>query len=177
MTANSLQHVVLALVSCLVLGGCDGERMEADTVESSGKEATGLDAVPAEVLRAARDARPDLEFEAAEYEVRDGRDYYDLAGKTPDGAEVELDLTRMDGAWAVVEIQRDVVMDQVPGQVRQVLADADPDWMPNRIIESDQGNGVVIYEFFGPGPASHEVKKEVKWQENRAELLTDEWKH
>jgi predicted small secreted protein len=177
MTTNFLRYIAPVLLTCLVLDGCNGERQAGDRVESSGKEATGLEAVPAEVLQAALNARPELEIEAAEHEVRDGRDYYDLAGKTADGAEVELDLTTVDGAWTVVEIQRDILMDQVPQPVRQALAEAASDWAPDRIIESDQGDGVVIYEFFGPGPGSDELKREVKWQENRAALLQDEWKH
>ena len=177
MTADLLRNIAPFLLTCLVLAGCNGERQAGDRVESSGKAVTGLEAVPAEVLQAALNARPELEIEAAEHEVRDGRDYYDLAGKMADGAEIELDLTTVDGAWTVVEIQRDIVMEQVPEPVRLALADADSNWAPHRIIESDQGEGVVIYEFFGPGPGSDELKREVKWQDKRAELLRDEWKH
>jgi len=177
MTTNFLRNIAPVLLTCLVLAGCNGERQAGDRVASSGKEATGLEAVPAEVLQAALNARPELEIEAAEHEVRDGRDYYDLAGKTADGAEVELDLTTVDGAWTVVEIQRDIVMDQVPEPVRQALAEAAADWAPDRIIESDQDGGVVIYEFFGPDAAGAEIKVEVKWEDGAAEVLRDEWLH
>jgi hypothetical protein len=163
----------------LFLAACDGGQSPSSgqAVESSGKETTGLQAVPEEVLRAARVARPELELEAAEHEVRNGQDYYDLAGKMPDGSEIELDLTTVGGIWTVVEIQRDVGIDQVPEQVRNALSTANPKWMPHRIIESDQTDDVIIYEFFGPGPDGDETKVEVRWEAGTAEVLRDEWLH
>jgi hypothetical protein len=170
--------LAFVLLSCLLLVSCgNGDDATGKRVEATGKEATGLEEVPAEVLQVARAARPALQLEAAEHEVRDGRDYYDIAGKMPDGSEVELDMTTVDGRWAVVEIQRDVEMTEIPEPVRQALADAHEKWAPRRIIESDQDNGVVIYEFFGPGPGGEEMKAEVKWEANQAELLQDEWVH
>lgn len=133
--------------------------------------------MPEEVLRAARDARPELELTGAEREVRNGREYYDLGGKTPDGAELELDLTTVDGTWTVVEVQRDIDSDQLPEQVRQVLSNSNPDWIPDRIIESEQADGVVIYEFFGPAPDGRETKVEVSWEAGTAEVLREEWVH
>ena len=178
MTITTRYRPAFVLLSCLLIAACGTEdQATGKRVDASGKEATGLAQVPAEVLQAARAARPELELEAAEHEVRDGRDYYDLAGKMPDGAEVELDMTTVDGRWTVVEIQRDIGMEQVPEQARQALAGAHEGWVPHRIIESDQGNGVVIYEFFGPGPGAEEAKVEVKWQANEAEVLQDEWVH
>lgn len=61
-------------------------------MERSGKEATGCGSA-GEVLPAAQNARPEREFAAVEHEVRNGRNYYDLAGKMPDGSELERDLT------------------------------------------------------------------------------------
>lgn len=95
----------------------------------------------------------------------------------PDGSELELDLTTVDGAWTVVEIQRDVRSDQVPEQVREALSTSNPDWTPHRIIESEQVDRVVIYEFFGPGADGQETKVEVKWEAGTAEVLRDEWVH
>jgi hypothetical protein len=173
-TANRLSFVLL---SCLLAACGTGDDAMGKRVDASGKEATGLEAVPAEVLQVARAARPEMQLEAAEHELRDGRDYYDIAGKMPDGSEVELDMTIVDGRWTVVEIQRDVEMTEVPEQVRQALAEAHEKWVPHRIIESDQDNGIVIYEFFGPGQGAGEVKAEVKWEADQAELLQDEWVH
>lgn len=169
-------RLVVGLAACLAIAAC-GRGPAPGGVVSSGKQAIPLENVPAEVLQAARLARPDLRIEAAEHEVRDGRDYYDLEGTLPDGSVLELDMTRVDGAWTVVETQRDIVLEQVPAEVVQVLAAAHPAWTPHRIIESVQGDGVIIYEFFGPGAEGRDRKAEVKWHDGVAELLAEEWLH
>ncbi|MEX2126342.1 MAG: hypothetical protein WD795_20785 [Woeseia sp.] len=176
---HCLVHRLAAVLAAgIVLAACGGEHSPAGhSVVSSGKEATGLEAVPAEVLQAARAARPELRIEDAEQEVRGGQEYYDIAGKMPDGSELELDMTTVDGAWTVVEIQRDIALVQVAEGARQALSTVKPDWGPTRIIESDQGDGVIIYEFLGPGPDSGEIKIEVKLEDNQAEALRDEWVH
>ena len=168
---------VLVGAVLLALSACSPEPHEGHKVDASGKEETALDAVPAEVLAAAKAARPDLEITEAEYETRDGNEYYDVGGTLPDGSELELDMTRIDGAWTVVEFQRDIGMDLVPDDVAAVLAAGVPDWTPTRIIESDQGDGRVIYEFFGPGEGAEPAKHEVMWADGAAELLVDEWQH
>jgi hypothetical protein len=144
------------------------------SVETTGKQAAALDAVPPAVLAAVHAARPELTVAEAEHEVRDGREYYDVAGTLPDGSELELDLMGRGGAWQVVEIQRDIAVDEVPDAVRSALPSG---WQPRRIIESDQGEGVIIYEFFGPGEGGAELKREVRWADGSAELLEDEWMH
>lgn len=188
MTRPARPCALLVPVLGLLLAGCGdrspaGEAADSEArapapagraVESSGKEETALAAVPEEVLAAARRARPELTLAASEYELRDGREYYDLAGTLPDGSELELDLTRVDGTWTVVEVQRDVALDAVPGPVAGTLPEG---WQPRRIIESDQGDGVVIYELYGPGQGGDEAKLEVKWAAGEAEVLEDEWLH
>mgnify|MGYP001811783218 CR=1 FL=1 len=166
----------VALAS-LVLVACSAEQEERRQVDASGKQGTALEAVPDEVLAAAMAASPELEILEAEYETRDGNEYYDVGGTLPDGSELELDMTRIDGVWAVVEFQRDIGMDLVPPAVAAALAAGVPDWTPTRIIESDQGDGTIIYEFFGPGDGAEPTKHEVKWTEGSAELLVDEWVH
>ena len=98
-------------------------------------------------------------------------------GTLPDGSEMELDMTQIDGVWTVVEFQRDIGMELVPEDVVAVLADGVPGWTPTRIIESDQGDGTIIYEFFAPGSGDELDKHEVKWTDGVAELLVDEWAH
>jgi hypothetical protein len=164
-----------------LLGGCaesGGDAVQpADTVESSGKSPTRIADLPAEVVEVAYRARPGLDIREAEYETRDGREYFDVAGVLPDGRDIELDMTRVDGVWTVVEIQRDIASSDLPPAVAETLTSALPDWHAGRIIESDQGDGTVIYEFFGPGATGEAVKYEVKWADNAAELLTEEWAH
>lgn len=175
-------HKFLTLSAlCLLLAAC-GEKAapvadEGKKVAASGKQETGLDAVPAAVLAAARTARPDLNIEEAEYETRNGNEYYDVGGTLPDGSELELDMTLLDGVWTVVEVQRDIDYDVAPEAVRDALTAHAADWMPNRIIESDQGDGVIIYEFFGPGETDEPKKIEVKLEDGATEVLADEWVH
>jgi hypothetical protein len=98
-------------------------------------------------------------------------------GALPDGSEWELDMTKIDGAWTVVEKQRDIAMELVPGGVSNVLETKLPEWHPDRVIESDQGDGVIIYEFFGKTEEGEATKIEIMWQQGRAELLVNEWLH
>jgi hypothetical protein len=86
-------------------------------------------------------------------------------------------MTKVEGTWAVVEKQRDIGMDLVPDHVAGALETKFPEWHPDRIIESDQGDGVVIYEFFGKDDAGEATKIEIKYADGHAELLLDEWLH
>jgi hypothetical protein len=79
--------------------------------------------------------------------------------------------------WRVVEIQRDISMDQAPEPVRAALLAAAPGVEPARIIESDQGDGVIIYEFYTRDAAGEEQKYEVKFDGATAEFLAEEWAH
>ncbi|WP_454832275.1 hypothetical protein [Pseudoxanthomonas wuyuanensis] len=171
-------------LAILTMGACgnapDTDAGTAGTtsgrVEASGKRQQDIAGVPAEVLAAATTARPRLQVTGAEHEQRDGNDYYDVAG-TVDGNEIELDITRIDGQWSVVEIQRDIAAAQVPAAVAAALAQAHPAFEAVRIIESDQGDGIVIYEFFDPGNDGKDTKMEVKYDGASAEVLTSEWIH
>lgn len=148
----------------------------ATKVDATGKESVALASVPPEVLAAVEAARPGMQVAEAEHEQRNGNDYYDVEG-TLEGAQIELDLTRIDGVWTVVEIQRDIGVDTVPAQVMTALTGSNAQFSPTRIIESDQGNGVVIYEFFGPDAAGQETKIEVKLENGAAQVLEAEWEH
>jgi hypothetical protein len=170
----------IALISILVFGlaACVTPNAgEGRKVDASGKEDIDLDAVPAEVLAAARASQPELDLREAEYETRDGNEYYDVGGTMPDGSELELDITRIGGVWTVVETQRDIEMGETPKLVVNSLHAKAPGWSPDRIIESDQGDGVVIYEFFGKDADGEETKIEVKFEDGQAEVLVDEWLH
>lgn len=167
-----LSILTLGLVAC---GGSDDN--EGREVDASGKQATALHDLPAEVLAVAKAAQPELAVSEAEYETRDGNEYYDVGGLLPDGSELELDMTRIDGVWTVVETQRDIGMELLPKTVADALDSKFPAWQPQRIIESDQGEGVIVYEFFGTDDAGEATKIEIKWADNHAELLVDEWLH
>lgn len=172
------------LVGALLCCAACGSRQEAKgpdqvaKVQTSGKEQTALAAVPKEVLDAARAAQPSMSFTEAEAEVRDGRNYYDLGGRLPDGSEIELDLLKEPQGWTVVETQRDIAFASAPQPVRAASLQADPRFTLARVIESRQNDGVVIYELFGPPQSGGEPRKiEIKFDGNKAELLTKEWAH
>ena len=162
----------VGLVACATPDAGEGRKVDA-----SGKEDVDLSEVPAEVIAAAMASQPELDLSEAEYETRDGNEYYDVDGTMPDGSELELDITRIDGVWTVVETQRDIEMWAAPDPVADALRGKAPGWNPERIIESDQGNGVVIYEFLGEDDVGEETKIEVKYERGRAEVLVDEWLH
>jgi hypothetical protein len=148
----------------------------ATTVDATGKQSVSLESVPPEVVAAVMAARPGIQIAEAEHEQRNGNDYYDVEG-TLNGAEIELDLTKIDGSWKVVEIQRDIATTEAPAAVMTALTGTNPQFAPSRIIESDQGTGVVIYEFFGPDSDGKETKLEVKLENGTAEVLASEWVH
>jgi hypothetical protein len=172
------------LIGGLLCCAACGSQQEAQAprqdskVQTSGKEQTALAAVPKEVLDAARAAQPSMSFTEAEAEVRDGRNYYDLGGRLPDGSEIELDLLQEPRGWTVVETQRDIAFASAPSPVRAASLEADPKFAPARVIESRQNDGIVIYELFGPPVGGREPRKiEIKFDGSKAELLTKEWAH
>lgn len=175
---KNMTQLWLVPATLFALSACGGQDAESGRkVDASGKEATDLGAVPAEVLAVVHAAMPELNVSEAEYETRDGNEYYDVGGTLADGSEWELDMTRIDGVWTLVEKQRDIAMNLVPQGVGNTLDTKFPGWAPERIIESDQGNGVIIYEFFGKTDEGAATKIEVMWEDGRAELLIDEWLH
>ncbi len=110
--------------------------------------------------------------------MRPSRTYYDVAGRLPDGSEIELDLLQQPSGWTVVETQRDIAFEAAPEPVRAASARADASFKPVRVIESRQNDGLIIYELFGPAPSGGEGRKiEIKYDGGKAELLTKEWAH
>ncbi|WP_262692161.1 hypothetical protein [Kordiimonas aestuarii] len=134
--------------------------------------------VPAAVLAAATAKRPALKFTEAEKEMRGGRQYFDLEGHDDTGNEIELDMMLDDdGQWQVVEIQRDVLWEIVPALVQEELLGHVPGVKPARIIESDQDNGTIIYEFYTRDANGIEAKYEVSLTGEEATFLKEEWQH
>jgi hypothetical protein len=180
---NRMSGRAFAIISLLSLVACNASTEQSDEaakakVSTTGKEQTALANVPKEVLDAARAAQPTMKLAEAEAEVRDGRNYYDVAGTLPDGSEIELDLMQGPKGWSVVETQRDIAFASAPEKVRATSAKVDAQFAPERVIESRQADGIVIYELFGPKPQQGEPRKvEIKYDGSTAELLTKEWAH
>ena len=164
-----------ALPLALLLAACGGE---GNRVATSGKTEVPLADVPAEVLAAAKAARPGFTPAEAESETRDGRAYYDIGGTLADGSEVEFDILQEGGAWRVVETQRDIPFAAAPEPVRTAALAKEPGLQPTRVIESVQADGLTIYELYAARGADPQGRKlEVKWDGAKAELLTEEWAH
>ena len=174
-------------VSCAALfaGGCSGTE---DSRQDGGPEAeigaslnsksdVGIADLPVGVLPAARAVRPDITFTQAEREVRNGVIYFDVGGVDANSQEIELDIMQDGDGWRVVEVQRDIDLSQTPAPAREALNANAPGVTPDRIIESDQTDGVVIYEFFTRDPDGKETKYEVKFAAGEAEFLSEEWVH
>ncbi|HEY0084639.1 MAG TPA: hypothetical protein VGB65_01890 [Allosphingosinicella sp.] len=165
---------ITILAAAYMLAGC----ASSNPVETSGKIGVPLAEVPAEALAAATAARPGFRFVEAERETRDGRRYFDVGGTLADGGEIEFDIMEEGGRWRVAEIQRDIALSAAPAPVREAAARHDAAFAPTRIIESDQTDGIVIYELFGAkGGDPRGRKVEIKWDGSRAEVLTKEWAH
>lgn len=173
--------------AALALAGCTGEAPADDAPPGEGAESAVLAAGPEAVItelaadeipeeaRAAALARvPGMVFAGAERKERDGMVFYDVEGTRPDGSEVELDMLVENGAFRVVEIQRDLAWADVPATARAV-AEAAPDmFAPVRVIESQQEDGAVIYELFREGQP-REPAAEIKLVDGKAEMLTERW--
>lgn len=165
----------LILVSVLALStGCT-----ATTITNPGenKDSLSIADVPSDVLALARSARPDLNFEAADMDIRNGIQYYDVEGTNAQGEEIELDIMQDGQSWKIVEIQRDLEFADIPEDVRTVY-DAHVSAKPARIIESDQDNGMIIYEFYVLNAnATKQEKHEIMLEDGHAKYLDEEWKH
>ena len=169
--------VVLALTGC----GDTPDKAPGDAATQKAVLADGPKAevaaiaaadVPAGVRAAVLAKVPDLTIDQAERKARGGLVFYDVEGMRDDGSAVEIDVIEERGAYRVVEVQRDIAWADAPAAVR-AAADTAPDhFVPERVIESAQNDGTVIYELFAPGKTD-EPAAEVNWKDGKA-MLRDE---
>lgn len=133
--------------------------------------------IPGVVRAVVLTARPGMVISEAELKERDGRRYYDVEGRMPDGSEIELDLLETPSGWKVVEIQRDLAWDKVPAGVRTAAEGARAGFVPVRIIESVQAeDGSIVYELFSEGqPATPSL--EVRVHDGQVGVLKEAWPH
>jgi hypothetical protein len=133
--------------------------------------------LPGAVRAVVLTARPGLIISEAELKEREGRRYYDVEGRMPDGSEIELDLLETPSGWKVVEVQRDLSWDKVPARIHTAAEGARAGFIPVRIIESTQAeDGSVIYELFADGQPTTPVL-EVRVVDDKAEVLKETWPH
>jgi len=177
MFRNKLLLTLMTPVSLLLATQTAGGQETEIGSTLNKKTAVAIADVPAPVLAIAKAKRPDLTFERAEHVLRNNTEYFDIEGTNSAGQEIELDLVLEDGKWRVVEIQRDLMWANVPETVQVALKAKHPNVTPDRIIESDQDNGMIIYEFFTRDAAGKEEKYEVAYEGGKAKYLTEEWAH
>ena len=171
--------LVLALTVAACSGG-DGAQEAANGVLPPGPatnaSAVTADALPAPLRELAERTVPGMTIDEAERKEREGRVYYDIEGRRPDGSEVELDVLQEGEGFRVVEIQRDIDWADAPDAARRAASAAPASFAPERVIESTQTDGSVIYELFAPG-RSDEPAMEVRLKDGKAEVLRERWEH
>jgi hypothetical protein len=135
---------------------------------------TAAAAVPPEIATVVSAATPGITITNGEADA--ANEEYEVTGTLPNGDEIELDLVQSNGAWTVLEIQRDVAWSSVPEPVRAAAAAAPNPFEPVRVIESRQpADGSIVYELFsaqqdgspGGGPAI-----EVRWHDGKAAVMS-----
>jgi hypothetical protein len=170
---TKIQYTLVALALAAAVA-CSSPASE--TTPEATPAQTSSSAVPAEVAAVVSAARPGISITNGELNA--AQNVYEVTGTMPNGDEVELDLVQANGAWTVVEIQRDVAWSSVPEPVRAAAATAPNSFEPVRVIESTQAeDGAVIFELFaqaqdgspGGGPAM-----EVRWHNEKAEVVPQE---
>lgn len=119
---------------------------------------------------------PGIVIGDVERKEREGRIYFDVEGTDPAGNEVEVDVLREGANWRLVEVQRDIAWDKAPAAVSAVAKAAPGAFTPERVIESTQADGSVIYELFAPG-RTDEPAMEVRLKDGKAELLGERSPH
>lgn len=162
------------------LAACNPAGPEAPATPSAPDTAitpTARADIPGVVRAVVLTARPGMIIGEAELKEREGRRYYDVEGRMPDGSDIELDLLETPSGWKVVETQRDLPWTKVPARVRAAAEGGQAGFTPVRVIESTQADdGSVIYELFADGqPATPAM--EVRVRDGQAEVLKEAWPH
>jgi hypothetical protein len=151
-----------------------GQHSESVGSTLNNKFAVELADVPVAVKRVIKSAYPKFKMQEAEKEFKHGNTYFDIEGLDENGDDLEFDmLLGKDGTWTIAEIQRDLSEEQCPKSVIMLFRQQVKELAIARIIESDQGDGVVIYEFYTI-EKGQEKKYEIK---RELSFLEKEWTH
>jgi len=174
------RHPFWSSVLVLVVSACTDDPQRAADVNSTSTPSYAATfagpTLPSPLLSAVKAAVPDMVIREVERKERDGRVYYDVEGVRADGSEIELDLLQENGAFRVVEIQRDIAWADAPESARAAAADSPNAFEPVRVIESRQTDGSMVYELFA-ADSPQEPALEVRVVDGKAEVLTEESPH
>ena len=168
---TALTSLVLFIISSLSFAD-DPSKDVGSTLHN--KMEVALADVPASIKSIIKTDYPKFTMQEAEKELKHGNTYFDIEGLDEDGNDLEFDmLLGKDGTWSIAEIQRDLSEKQTPEKVVELFRQQTKNVAIARIIESDQGDGVIVYEFY-----TVEDSKEKKY-EIKVELtfLEKEWQH
>jgi uncharacterized membrane protein YkoI len=167
----------LAACACSDVGGgqAAGNGVLAEGPVTTVSSVNG-ETLPAPLRALAEKSVPGIVIAEAERKEREGRVYYDVEGRRPDGSAVELDVLQDGQEYKVVEIQRDIDWADAPAAARAAAKAQKGSFAPERVIESTQTDGSVIYELFAPG-RKEEPAMEVRIANGKAEVLTERWQH
>lgn len=178
-----LLALAVTLAACSPASDNANNAVEADNGVLSAGPATAISNVaatdlPAGLAELVETTVPGMTIAEAERKEREGRIYYDVEGARPDGSAVEIDVLQgADGKLTAVEVQRDIDWAAAPAPVRAAAAAKKDAFTPERVIESRQvDSGATIYELFAPG-RKDEPAMEVRWQNDKAEVLGERWAH
>lgn len=106
-----------------------------------------MDEAPAAALDAAKQHAGGMEFTNVQVDMDEGVETHEFSGKGQDGKMLEVDVTA-DGK--VLEIEREIAMDEVPGEVSQKPDRYAPGFQPT-FVEKSERPDAVYYELEGQG--------------------------
>ena len=142
------------------------------------KEAISIDAIPTSALTAIKSVAPNFAVQEVEKKYKHDHVYLDVEGKDANGNEIEFDMLQDGQQWRIVEVQRDMTMEDLPSAVQTLIKKQENSDQVRRIIESKQyGTDITIYEFYLVAENGTESRKEIKSENDEVVLLDEEWKH
>ena len=163
---NSLKRIA-AVALASATAACSPPSSETTQTEAT------VSPISADIAAVVSTAVPDITITGGELSA--GNDQYEVTGTLPNGDEIEVDMVQSNGAWTVLEIQRDIAWSTVPEPVRAAAAAVPDSFEPIRVIESTQAaDGSIVYELFREtedGSPSRGPAMEVRWHEGMAEVL------
>ena len=138
----------------------------AQTTSETSAEQT----LPAEALALIQAQLPGFTVSGVETDPSDGE--VEVGGRAADGGEYEIDMRNNNGAWSLIEIQRDIDWADAPEVVRTAAAAAPNAFTPVRVIESRQPvDGSIVYELFDANAQPGRPTMEVRFLDGQAAVM------
>jgi hypothetical protein len=166
-------RILFAVTVLTWLTACSAPTSE--TAPATPPQDSAASTVPSDIAAVATAAAPGLTITGGELDAANNE--YEVMGRLPNGDEIELDVVQSNGAWSVLEIQRDVPWSSVPEPVRAAANAERASFEPVRVIESKQpADGSIVYELFTAenqsGGNGGGLVMEVRWLDGKAEVVT-----